>query len=69
MTTRLSEKILNQSGEGVQFTLVCPSTGHPVSVIKAKQIDLPNGQATWWKCPNCQGWHVRIERAEPTENG
>ena len=37
----------------------CPSTGD--EVIGSgwnKQFTTSGGQATWWQCPACGGWHI-----------
>ncbi len=29
-----------------------------------KRYPIPDGQAVWWACPACQGWHVVITNEE-----
>lgn len=37
----------------------CPSTGDEVVGSGwNQQFSTPGGQATWWQCPSCGGWHI-----------
>ena len=39
----------------------CPST-HKMAIRSDKDpLNVPGGQATWWRCSACKGWHVSIE--------
>ena len=40
----------------------CPSTGDEVVGSGwEKNFTTPVGQARWWKCPACDGWHIMTE--------
>ena len=37
----------------------CPCTGKEVVGSGWNQhFSIPNGQASWWFCPACAGWHI-----------
>ena len=37
----------------------CPCSGEEVVGSGwHKSFSLPNGEASWWYCPACYGWHV-----------
>ena len=36
----------------------CPISERQVTAGQSKRIVFPGGQATWWHCPVCQGWHL-----------
>ena len=38
----------------------CSATGRQVTVQSWQQFPIPGGQAMWWQCPDCLGWHVVI---------
>ena len=41
----------------------CPSTGDEVVGSGwEKNFSPPVGQARWWKCPACDGWHIMTEK-------
>ena len=40
---------------------ICPSTGDEVVGSGWKElISTAGGQATWWQCPSCGGWHLDV---------
>jgi len=39
----------------------CPQTGKRVGQQIGEKFLLPGGQATWWHCPACGGWHVTMQ--------
>jgi hypothetical protein len=53
-------------GEGSQQHLksngYCPKTGKQVGQQGGQNFLLPGGQATWWHCPACGGWHVILQK-------
>ncbi len=38
----------------------CPKTGKMVERIEQDAFDIPNGEARWWQCSACSGWHVSV---------
>ena len=39
----------------------CPTSQQSVSLKQDRNpIDIPDGQAIWWHCPICEGWHISI---------
>ncbi len=38
----------------------CPNIKRSVPITQLKYFSISNGQAGWWHCPVCQGWHVQI---------
>lgn len=55
------------SGKQSQWVLAsCPNTGEEVVGSGwNRQFSTPDGQASWWYCPSCGGWHVmRVGRFE-----
>lgn len=38
----------------------CPVNGIAVSESMITKIVTPGGQATWWRCSACRGWHVIV---------
>jgi len=39
----------------------CPQTGKLVGKQDGQRFLLPGGQAIWWHCPACGGWHVIVQ--------
>jgi len=39
----------------------CPQTGTWVGKQTGQKFLLPGGQAIWWHCPACGGWHVIVQ--------
>jgi hypothetical protein len=52
------------SPQSKRLTLHCPGSCQSVRADKKKQISVPGGQATWWHCPECLGWHVSIREGD-----
>lgn len=47
--------------------VACPVTCEQVAMNSCRQLSVPGGQATWWRCPECGGWHVVVrENLETT---
>jgi hypothetical protein len=44
-----------------QILIECPVTGEPAKKLAEKCVQIPNGQANWWCCSACQGWHLTVE--------
>ncbi len=41
----------------------CPRTGEEVvGSSQSKTLPIPGGQALWWFCPACCGWHLKMIR-------
>jgi hypothetical protein len=38
----------------------CPIKGLAVSESIITKIETPDGQAIWWQCSACHGWHVIV---------
>ena len=58
--------IINLSSEEVELPdfqemLCCPQTKNPVAKANHQTLLIPGGQATWWYCRECRGWHVITE--------
>jgi len=58
----MSHKPINSKKSG--FTLYCPNTQKSVIAGPGTQIPIPNDKATWWQCPECNGWHVSLPKKE-----
>ena len=43
----------------------CPITHKWTVVTKRKAyFSIPGGQARWWYCEECQGWHIMIKQED-----
>lgn len=42
----------------------CPATGHITRRDTGQPFAIPNGQATWWHCSACGGWHASLSELE-----
>jgi hypothetical protein len=38
----------------------CPVTGKLAERQESDLFSIPQGQAVWWKCSACNGWHASI---------
>ena len=38
----------------------CPMTGQHTKREEGSTFTIPDGQATWWRCSACGGWHASI---------
>ena len=45
----------------LQILIDCPVTGKPAQKLAEISVDIPNGQANWWHCSACGGWHLNLE--------
>jgi len=66
MSTKIRHQKTNlsnyQQSEATSFMIHCPVSGKPVILKNHREsIDIPHGQAIWWHCPSCYGWHILIE--------
>ena len=43
-----------------QILTSCPVTGVQAKKLTENRIVIPNGQANWWHCSACQGWHINL---------
>ena len=61
----VTETVLTDTGEGI-FRLfpTCPSTGQITRRSEGKTFTIPNGQAVWWRCSACGGWHTTLLETE-----
>jgi hypothetical protein len=48
-----------------QLLIYCPVNCKQVMANDWEQISIPGGQATWWHCPECRGWHVVVGQDNP----
>lgn len=39
----------------------CPTTNKMAIRSDRDPLSVPGGQATWWRCSACKGWHVSVE--------
>ena len=39
----------------------CPATDKLAIRSDRDPLSVPGGQATWWHCSACKGWHVSVE--------
>ena len=44
-----------------QILIYCPATGEPAKKLAENYIVMPYGQAVWWHCSACGGWHLASE--------
>ena len=66
MATQQDERISYVNPKETQLQVLqekfhCPQTQKQVIKLDFHTLNVPGGQATWWHCPACQGWHVIIE--------
>jgi len=52
-----------ETGSETKFQILidCPVTGEPARKLVEIVVDIPNGQANWWCCSACGGWHLKLE--------
>ena len=43
----------------------CPVTGMQAQKLTQKPVVILDGQASWWHCSACQGWHIHLEQECP----
>ena len=66
-TLELGEKIEIEVNDGeiqrqsLNSTLCCPQIENPVANCDNQTFPVPGGQAIWWHCPACGGWHVVVQ--------
>lgn len=48
-------------------SILCPQKAKFIVVEISNQFIVPNGQASWFRCEACQGWHVLIDNRSPEE--
>lgn len=46
-------------------SIFCPQTAKFIVVEISNQFIVPNGQASWFQCEACHGWHVLIDNRIP----
>jgi hypothetical protein len=44
----------------VQLFACCPVEGRQTLSNQVKPISLEPGEALWWHCAYCNGWHIMI---------
>jgi len=54
----MTAKFINNTDQNSQAIGQCPIANQQIATGPSKQISFPGGQATWWQCPACQGWHI-----------
>ncbi|MEW5958815.1 MAG: hypothetical protein AB1801_13870 [Chloroflexota bacterium] len=54
----MAAKLMNMTQQNTQASAHCPLSEQQVTAGPSKRIVFPGGQATWWHCPACQGWHL-----------
>jgi len=47
-----------------KFTFNCPVTKKPITTTPREQMAMPDNKINWWRCPECNGWHVSIAQDE-----
>ena len=52
-----------------QYQIVCPVTGEQAKKLAEDCMAIPKGQANWWLCSACRGWHLEVEdkHSRPSE--
>jgi hypothetical protein len=53
-------KITEMPGQNARTLIHCPVTCNQVAANASKQFPVPGGQAIWYHCPECLGWHVFV---------
>lgn len=62
MTHQASQKKVETGTETrSQILIRCPVTGEQAKKLTENCIVIPNGQANWWHCSACRGWHINLE--------
>jgi len=59
--SRRKEYVDASSEPQSQNLIDCPVTGEPAKKLVEIFVDIPNGQANWWCCSACKGWHLNLE--------
>jgi hypothetical protein len=49
------------------FYACCPITGKRGRADCLDQVPVPGGQAIWWHCLACGGWHVNLLEEQPPQ--
>jgi hypothetical protein len=44
-----------------QALIYCPVTGEQAKKLAENYIVMSYGQAIWWHCSACRGWHIALE--------
>lgn len=51
----------NSGLESGQYTRCCPINDKPVTVTPRQRHSILDGEAIWWHCPECRGWHLSLD--------
>lgn len=53
----------NAKGKSHSLVGFCPNTEKwlPIADSNQRFFSIPGGQATWWHCSKCWGWHILIK--------
>jgi len=52
--------VINLSQPVFQVIEKCPMTGKLAERGEENSFSIPDGQAIWWNCSACQGWHASV---------
>ena len=44
------------------YYVICPVKGAAVTILEQHLVRIPDDQASWWRCPMCQGWHIFLAK-------
>jgi hypothetical protein len=61
----MTAKLITTTDQKIQAVAHCPVANQQVTAGPSKQISFPGGQAIWWQCPLCQGWHIFTNEEAP----
>jgi len=57
-------KMEDVSQPPTKFLALCTKTGKRVTSDKWEQISIGKEEGIWWKCPECNGWHITFMRRD-----
>ncbi len=60
----IKQKAKSASYNSPEITADCPVTNQQLRINIWEYFKVPGGQATWWKCPSCHGWHALVVDAQ-----
>jgi hypothetical protein len=59
--------MMDTQEQNLLHTMHCPTTARQVVANDMKPYSIPGGQAIWWHCPACQGWHIQMTDDEDSD--
>lgn len=60
--TKIDLRVVEIKLQNLPQTTCCPLTKMSVEKSNCQTFAIPEGQATWWYCSDCGGWHLILQR-------